>query len=857
MKKCISIMLAVFLLITCLLTGVSATDPLASATRKTETRTIGIVFDNSGSMYIGGNLAWNQATYAMEVFAAMLNKGDTLLIYPMHPIKVDNKEYTMDDPLRITDASQSATIRNIYTPNPQGTPIETIDSAAQGLAKQTGDKKYLIILSDGAEFYENDINLGKGSRASKKALDDRVNKYAGKDMSVMYLGIGGDVVTSGVPESEYFTQKKVVNSKDVLSTLTEMCNQIFGRDSLDKKYISKGKSVELQLSMKKLIVFVQGENVTDLQVTGPNGPVGQLLSTASTKYSDINQGQERSDFKGITFPPDTSLQGMLVTYTDCTAGKYDISYSGKETSIEVYYEPDADLAFVFTDSEGNIVDPNSLYEGDYKVSFGMKDAKTGKLIDSDQLGQPQYKGSYFFNGKEYPFTHEGFSGEVDVHLEMDDTFEANLTVTYLSGYTITKDSTEFGWPEGGIKVAPRPAGDFKLEISGGQELYSLQNLEEGKPYIAKVYYQGEQMTGEELEKVDIKWQPETSNAEITQEFADDHYKLTLHYKDPSDPPSTVCGECTVSIHAFYTPQGSNETETSTSLTYNIEDDFSPLKIELYAPQDYIVIKDLEGSEPIVVKMLLNGKPLTAEEFGRVSLQIDCSGLQHTDTPVPQESCYTIKLMPSAGVNPGDYPVKVTATFTDQIGRESQVSDALSITLSNMPLWVKWAIGLGILLLIILIIWWITHLRVLPKHAHEQLNDCYMSVEGMNVTSATTFRAKLSGKTLEIRVDYAGNRVGVMMDVEPGKESYLYKKQHRRTISVKPTTVRKSGEVSRVDIGGISYKLDANEKLVPDDENQKKFLLSNGAEITIKGKVDDGGRTKSCFAKVPLNYKKRR
>lgn len=856
MKKCISIMLAVFLLVTCLLTGVSATDTLASATRKTETRTIGIVFDNSGSMYLDGNLAWSQATYAMEVFAAMLNKGDTLLIYPMHPIEVDNKEYTMENPLRITDASQSATIRNIYTPYPFDTPIETVDYAAQGLAPQTGDKKYLIILSDGAEFYENDINLGEGTEASKKALDDRVKKYAGKDLSVMYLGIGRKVIMSSLPESEYFTQKQVVNSKDVLSTLTEMCNQIFGRDSLDKKYISKGKQVELQLSMKKLIVFVQGENVTDLQVTGSNGPVGQLQSTASTKYSDINQGQVR--WPGQKFPPDTSLQGMMVTYTDCTAGKYDISYSGKETSVEVYYEPDADLAFVFTDSDGNIVDPNSLYEGDYKVSFGMKDAKTGKLIDSDQLGKPQYKGSYFINGKEYPFTHEGFSGEVDVHLEMGDTFEANLTVTYLSGYTITKDSTEFGWPEGGIKVAPRPAGDFKLEISGGQELYSLQNLAEGKPYIAKVYYQGEQMTGEELQKVALKWDAETSNAEIKQEFADDHYKLTLHYKDPSDPPSTVCGECTVSIHAFYTPQGSNETETSTSLTYNIEDDFSPLKIELYAPQDYIVIKDLEGSKPIVVKMLLNGKPLTAEEFGRVSLQIDCSGLQHTDTPMPQESCYTIKLMPSAGISTGDYPVKVTATFTDQIGRESQVSDALSITLSNMPLWMKWAIGILLLLILFLIIWAILHIRVYPRHMHTTRRLSSLYYDGEDVTQSTNFLVELQQKGVKSQCQYAGKRFGVSMDVAKGKESYLYKSQKNKTAEVNVPSVRFFGpaKVQEVMIGSVKFILDdETNKLVPAIPSQKSFNLSNGMTIKYSGTIKDAGVDKDFEAVTKLNFQK--
>src|SRR5699024_8414267 len=133
----------------------------------------------------------------------------------------------------------------------------------------------------------------------------------------------------------------------------------------------------------------------------------------------------------------------------------------------VYYEPNADLDFVFTDSEGNNVDPNALYEGEYKVSFGMKDAKTGKLISSDLLGNPQYKGSYSINGQEIPITHNGHSGEVPISLKMNDAFEAHLTVTYLSGYTISKDSSDFGWPEGGIQVSARPAGDFRLEINGG------------------------------------------------------------------------------------------------------------------------------------------------------------------------------------------------------------------------------------------------------------------------------------------------------------------------------------------------------------------------------------------------------
>ena len=46
-----------------------------------------------------------------------------------------------------------------------------------------------------------------------------------------------------------------------------MCNQIFGRDTLPKSRIS-GNTMEFDISMSKLIVFVQGENIADLKITG-------------------------------------------------------------------------------------------------------------------------------------------------------------------------------------------------------------------------------------------------------------------------------------------------------------------------------------------------------------------------------------------------------------------------------------------------------------------------------------------------------------------------------------------------------------------------------------------------------------
>ena len=244
-------------------------------------------------------------------------------------------------------------------------------------------------------------------------------------MTVMYLGIGSDVVMPDTEQSEHFGKKQAKNSEDVLSALTDMCNQIFGRDILPQSHIS-GNNVEFDISMSKLIVFVQGENVSDLKLTGTSGSAGQQLSVTSTKYGTAGCGNYKSE-------PDTSLQGMMVTYADCAAGSYTIEYTGTPTSIEVYYEPDADLDFVFTDAAGYTVEPNTLYEGEYKVSFGMKDAKTGELISSDLLGKPHYQGSYSINGEKVPFTYDGQSGEVPVTLNVNDTFEAELTITYLSG----------------------------------------------------------------------------------------------------------------------------------------------------------------------------------------------------------------------------------------------------------------------------------------------------------------------------------------------------------------------------------------------------------------------------------------
>ena len=731
MKRFISLFLTATLLVTFVSVG---THTVYAAQKADNSRAIAIVFDNSGSMYDAGDQAWCRATYAMEVFASMLNAGDILQIYPMHPITVGDKEYTMQNPFQITDTAQASSIRDIYTKDAGETPIESIDYAVNGLQSIQTGKKYMVVLTDGGTFSKNGYGLSKDR--TKTELDKRIQANAGKSMTVMYLGIGSEACVPNTKESEYFVKMQAVNTADVLSTLTNMCNLIFGRDTLPKSRIS-GKTMEFDISMSKLIVFVQGNNISDLKIKPENGgSVGKSISSRQTKYSTKGAG----DYKSVA---DTSLQGMIVTYEDCAAGSYNIEYGGTATSVEVYYEPDADLEFIFTDTEGNNVDLNSLYEGEYKVSFGMKDAKTGELISSDLLGKPHYEGGYTINGKKTAITHDGNSGEVPITLKMNDTFEADLTVTYLSGYTISKNSTDFGWPEGGVKVLAPPLGEFQAEL-------------------------------------------------------------------------------TVS-------------------------------------QDYILIKELDQTPAFIVDLTINGKKLTAEEFDAVALTVDCGGIAHTVTPEKEDSQYLIKLEPTEGIAEGGYHINVDAKYLDEAGREAQATDSSKITLSNTPLWVKWTIGFLLLLSLAILLWIILHIKVLPTRMHTTRRLSSMNFDGDDVTQATNFLAEIKKKSAKAQGQYAGKKFGISMDVAPGKESYLYKPQKRRSAEVKVASVRKFGsaKIQEAMIGSAKYVVDENTgKLIPALPNQKPFVLTNGMRVKYSGTIQDAGMDKDFEVTSQLNFKKK-
>ena len=251
--------------------------------------------------------------------------------------------------------------------------------------------------------------------------------------------------------------------------------------------------------------------------------------------------------------------------------------------------------------------------------------------------------------------------------------------------------------------------------------------------------------------------------------------------------------------------------------------------------------------------------MPAADFANVKLQVDCGGVAHTVTANEQDSSYLIKLLPTEGIEEGKYQIRITALYADHIGRETSVDDAATVTLSNIPLWVRWVVSIVLLLIIFLIIWAILHIKVLPTKAHTTKKLSNLNFDGEDVTKSAGFLTEIKKGGARVQTQYGGRKFGLIMDVSPGQESYLYKPHKGRSAEVKPISVRKFGpaKIQEALIGAAKYTFDDEAgKLVPALPNQKPFLLKNGATVRYSGTISDAGIDKDfeVLSKISFNKK---
>lgn len=495
-KRKISKFLCVLLLIATVIGMIpnSISVDAAEITKDEKVYEIAVVFDNSGSMY-NNSKAWCRAKYAMEIFASMLNyeNGDKLKIFPMWEVTTDGSTPLTGGSykaIEINDEKDIDKISNLYTVNPSNTPFAPIEEAYNSLKSSNAEEKWLVVLTDGT-FNEN-----KRGEFAPVDLRGRLLEYASQSIKVQYLGFGG-ADSLKADESRYFYSKQSQDA-ELKDDLVSICNTIFQRSVLPDSKLN-GNELTLDISMKNLIVFVQGSNAKIVSMEDESGKeIDITLNSGQRKFSNIKaRGMDNA-------PVDDTLAGQVVTFASCEKGTYTLNYSGAD-KIQVFYEPDVDISVILKNDDGEVVDiaKDEVVSGDYTLDYSIVDNVTGEdVTNSELLGDDMTLTGSVINseGEEVPVENGG-----TVTLEPDEATYFKVEGTYLKKYKISTEDNAEGYT---IKV-DYPKSDkvsVKAEVTQSQNWYKIKDHEDWKPIKATVEMNGQKLTDEELELVqwDIK-----------------------------------------------------------------------------------------------------------------------------------------------------------------------------------------------------------------------------------------------------------------------------------------------------------------------------------------------------------------
>ena len=650
---------------------------------------IAVVYDNSGSMYYDGSATidrWSKAQYAIEVFASMLDfdSKDRMTVYPMWPIKTDgssdahvkyNGDYS-NTSFTVESKSDLSKLKNMFTPQGWGTPFDPVKYAAQALANSSKDEKWLIILTDGNfnSFTE------KGIKNKDIPPADVVNYIKGYTQSanirVQYIGINVDV--SGIRSSASGGSNINVyggTNSDIKQDLITACNQIFKRDTLvgkDGKNNSalSGNTLKLDISMSKIIVFVQGNGAKVKSLKNSSGTAIES-SKSDVTYNQLQKEIQLAVNRDIGFVAplnDTTLMGQIATFTDCAKGTYTLELEGGAEAyknVQIFYEPDVDLKITVKSAEtNNEVITNDdfglpykdLPEGEYIIEYKLVDRVDRSDVSGNALiGNVKYIDQYLQtkNG-----TKTQISNGQKIKIKEDEETELVLTAQYLDKYTIS--TKEIRFPK--LHVTPPSADESKFEVKAytesGNNKFKRSEIGSWDEVKVEFKYNGQALPQDQFDKLeisDVKVSPE-GGIKATAEKKNGYYTVKFSGGDVKS------GDYTLSLKA--TLNGfSNKPSKNASFDFKVQ--ASDFKIELQNVKGEYERNNVENWEPITAKLTLDGQPLAEPlEYFKVELSPEMK----VSYEKISDSEYRIYLAKDGGFDTsfksGDYTVTALAKLKD-------------------------------------------------------------------------------------------------------------------------------------------------------------------------------------------------
>ena len=354
-----------------------------------QSKQINIVMDDSGSMFWDGQRAldrWSFAKYSLEVFAALMNREDTVNVYLMSNFKDGKIPAGPTLQIQGTQTSQDRVqqVRKLPLAG-YGTPYAPVEKAASDLKDSSALEKWLVILTDGK------FDKIKSSKVQKDLRD-----FVSGDpkFKIASLAIGDDAAQLPTDERIGIYSFRAESSQELLKRMNEMANLIFQRVAQE---LPKGAFIwPTDIATRDVYVFAQGEGV---EIKSAKTSTGKVLPDSSVKVQWSGNDGKKVDYNGKKLDPvpEKSLNGVLATFKKLPKGDIDFEISNSNALVQVIFKPNVEFKAIVRDKANKKVEGN-LRAGTYTIDYGFLDENC-EITKSDLLGEVTYSATVTQNGE--------------------------------------------------------------------------------------------------------------------------------------------------------------------------------------------------------------------------------------------------------------------------------------------------------------------------------------------------------------------------------------------------------------------------------------------------------------------------
>ncbi len=342
-RKITSILCAVIIIISVFVPTMTANAQNDSVRAR---KIVSILYDDSGSME---NEKWEYTSYAIQCFAAMLNKEDILDITYM-------STHT-SGALSIDTAKRKESVEEIRNHSySAGTPIESIDSAYNAMFSHNDSnlntQYWLIVMTD-------------GQMGSTDQVESKINDYAEKTMPngtkphIIFMTIcdTGNQFTPSLSKSNTKVVK-ALTADEVINTISDISCDIAGRfpvpkddiDFIDKRTVK----VRTDVPLYYMGVLTQRSSALVDSIVGVEGNNLQLECNVPVKlpekYTENMTPDEIDALKG-------NVSLFCSTNSNIAPDTYTITFTEdiSENDLVIMLEPAISLRLVVS-SDGTVID---------------------------------------------------------------------------------------------------------------------------------------------------------------------------------------------------------------------------------------------------------------------------------------------------------------------------------------------------------------------------------------------------------------------------------------------------------------------------------------------------------------------